>query len=81
MAQGEGLEAKTTKGQAELIDGPQFAKCGPAKGVRGYERSELQAERDEVFDDRQVLGDGAGEGDWCWVLGAWCEGSETEVEP
>ena len=24
-----------------------------------YERSELQAEWDEVFDDRQVLGDGA----------------------
>ena len=53
------------------------------------ERSELQAERDEpsfatssatvgaVFDDRQVLGDGHGEGAWCWVLGAWCEGSES----
>ena len=27
MAQGEGLEAKTAKGQTELIDGPQFANC------------------------------------------------------
>ena len=50
-------------------------------GRWNYERSELQAERDEVFDDRQVLGNGPGEGAWCWVLGAWCEGSETEVEP
>ena len=46
-----------------------------------YERSELQAERDEVFDNRQVLGDGTSEGAWCWVLGAWCEGTEAEVEP
>ena len=46
-----------------------------------YERSELQTERDEVFDYRQVLGNGASEGAWCWVLGAWCEGPEAEVEP
>ena len=45
------------------------------------ERSELQAEWDEVFNDRQVLGNGASEGAWCWVLGAWCEVTEAEVEP
>ena len=44
-----------------------------------YERSELQADRDEVFDDRQVLGDGP-EGGRVRV-GSAAEGPETEVEP
>ena len=43
-----------------------------------YERSELQAERNEVLDDRQVLGDGA-EGGRVRV-GPAREGSEAEVE-
>ena len=44
-----------------------------------HERSELQAERDEVFDDRQVLGDGP-EGGRVRV-GSAAEGAEAEVEP
>ena len=36
---------------------------------------------DAGFDNWQVLGDGPGEGAWCWVLGAWGEGAEAEVEP
>ena len=44
-----------------------------------YERSELQAERDEVFDDRQVLGDGP-EGGRVRV-GSAAEGPQAEVEP
>ena len=43
------------------------------------ERSELQAERNEVFDDRQVLGDGAEGGRIC--VGSAAEGPEAEVEP
>ena len=44
-----------------------------------YERSELQAEWNEVFDDRQVLGDGP-EGGRVRV-GSAREGPEAEVEP
>ena len=44
-----------------------------------YERSELQAERNEVFDDRQVLGDGT-EGGRVRVRPA-AERPEAEVEP
>ena len=44
-----------------------------------YERSELQTERDEVFDDRQVLGNGT-EGGRVRVRPAG-EGPEAEVEP
>ena len=44
-----------------------------------YERSELQAERDEVFDDRQVLGNGPEGGRFC--VGFAGEGPEAEVEP
>ena len=47
--------------------------------MRGYERSELQAERDEVFDDRQVLGNGPEGGRVC--VGSAAEGPEAEVEP
>ena len=45
----------------------------------GYERSELQAERDEVFGDRQVLGVGP-EGGRVRV-GPAADGPEAEVEP
>ena len=40
--------------------------------------SELQAQRHEVLDDWQVLGDDAGEGAWCSVLGAWVLGDGCE---
>ena len=36
------------------------------------ERSELQTKRDEVFDRRQVLGNGPEGGRVILVLGAWC---------
>ena len=42
-----------------------------------HERSELQAEWDEVFNDRQVLGDGPEGGRVC--VGSAAEGPETEV--
>ena len=40
-----------------------------------HEGGELQAQWDEVLDDRQEFGA------WCLVLCAWCEGAEAEVEP
>ena len=44
-----------------------------------HERSELQAERNEVLYDRQVLGNGAEGGRVCVRLAV--EGAQAEVKP
>ena len=66
-------------GRPELIGGPQFANCGQEMGRWNYERSELPTQRNEVFDDRKVLGNGP-EGGRVRVRPAG-EGPEAEVEP
>ena len=58
---------------------PFALHCGELIWNCTYERSELQAERDEVLDHRQVLGDGD-EGGRVRV-GSAREGAEAEVEP